>query len=112
MDSFSCKVDELISQRNLRYPTVYKAANLDRRVFSRMMKDIHYQPSKDTAIAVAFALHLNLDQANDLLSRAGFALSHSNKRDIIIEYFFVNEMYDLVQINIALDELGQSPIGY
>ncbi len=111
-ETFSEKVLSLISQKNLRYPKVYKAANLDRRLFSRMMSDPCYQPSRDTALAIAFALHLSLEQARDLLSRAGYALSHSDKRDIIIEYFFLQEEYDLTCVNIALYDLGEKPIGY
>lgn len=111
-ETFSEKVSSLISQKHWRNSKVYKAANLDRRVFSRMMKDPNYKPSKDTAVAIAFALHLNLEQAGDLLSRAGYALSHSDKRDIVIEFFFLNEEYDLMYINLALDELGERPIGY
>jgi len=111
-ETFSEKVSSLISQKHWRNSKVYKAANLDRRIFSRMMKDPNYKPSKDTAVAIAFALHLNLEQAGDLLSRAGYALSHSDKRDIVIEFFFLNEEYDLMYINLALDELGERPIGY
>ena len=111
-ETFVQKVDSLISQRQLSYPAVYKAANLTRQLFSRMMSSPDYRPSKDTAVAVAFALHLNLEQAGDLLQRAGYALSRSDRRDVIIEFFFLREEYRLMYINIALDELGERPIGY
>lgn len=94
-----------ISEKNLEDPQVYKAAQLDRRLFSRMMSDKYYKPSKDTAIALAFALKLSLYGANDLLERAGYVLSHSSKRDIVIEYFFVKEEYDINVINTILYDM-------
>lgn len=89
---------EYIKQKNMKDPQVYKAANLDRRLFSKIMSDNKYQPAKDTAIALAFALHLNIEEVNTLLSSAGHTLSHSIERDIIIEYFFRSEIYNLWDI--------------
>lgn len=100
-----------ISRKGLRDAQVYKAAQIDRRLFSKIMSDRYYKPSKDTAIAIAIALHLSLDEANDLLSRAGYAFSHSNKKDVIIEYFFREQIYDLNDINQVLFNLGQKYIG-
>ena len=75
------------------------------------MSDRQYKPSKDTVIAISIALKLRLDEANDLLSRAGYALSHSNKKDVIIEYFFREQIYNLDDINSVLFNLGQKIIG-
>ena len=88
-----------------------KAAQMDRRLFSKMMSDRNYKPSKDTAVALVIALELSLKQANDLLSRAGYALSHSNKRDVIIEYFIRERIYNLSDINEVLYRLDQKIIG-
>ena len=104
-------VIQYINERGLRDSSVYKAANIDRRLFSKMMSNRNYKPSKDTAVAIAFALHLTLFQAIDLLSRAGYVLSHSSKRDVIIEYFFREGVYQLTDINEVLDNLGEKIIG-
>ena len=76
-----------------------------------MVSNRDYKPSKDTAIALAFALRLSLDEANDLLSRAGYTFSHSNKRDIIIEYFFREGIFNLMDVNEVLYRLDQKIIG-
>lgn len=100
-----------IDKKGLRDSEVYKAAQLDRRLFSKIMSNRQYKPSKDTAIAIALALHLTLNEATDMLSRAGYTFSHSNKKDIIIEYFFRERIYKLDDINEVLYNLGQKTIG-
>lgn len=100
-----------INKKGMRDSEVYKAAQIDRRLFSKIMSDRQYKPAKDTAIALAIALQLSLDEANDLLSRAGYTFSHSNKKDIIIEYFFRERIYKLDDINQVLFNLGQKIIG-
>ncbi|MEY8561547.1 hypothetical protein AALA21_00595 [Eggerthellaceae bacterium 3-80] len=96
-----------IDERGLSDPFVYKRAGLDRKLFSKIRKNANYQPSKKTALALALALELNLDEATDLLSRAGYALSHANKADLIVEYFIVHNQFDLMLINEALYEFDQ-----
>ncbi len=90
---------------------VYKAAQVDKRLFSKMISNREYSPSKDTVVALAMALKLTLEEADDLLSRAGYTLSHSNRRDIIIEFFFREEIYNLVEANAILMRLNQKIIG-
>jgi len=102
---------EYIRQRDMKDPQVYRAAHLDRRLFSKMMSGSKYQPAKDTAIALAFALRLNLNEVTELLFSAGYTLSHSIQRDVIIEYFFRAGIYDLSDINAVLEEMGQKEIG-
>ena len=75
------------------------------------MSDRNYQPSKDTAMALIFALRLKLEQAEELLRCAGYSLSHSNQRDIVIEYFIREEVYDLMVINDVLHKLEEKKIG-
>ena len=109
--SFVDKIIFYINNKNLKDSTVYKAAQIDRRLFSKIMSDRHYKPAKDTAMAISLALELSYDEATDLLSRAGYTLSHSNKRDIIIEYFIREKHYNLNDINEVLFNLGQKIIG-
>ena len=84
---------------------------IDRRLFSKIMSDRQYKPSKDTSIAIALALRLKLSEATDMLSRAGYTFSHINKKDIIVEYFFRERIYKLDDINEVLYNLGQKTIG-
>ena len=100
-----------INMKGWRDSKVYKAAQIDRRLFSKIMSDREYKPAKDTALALAIALELTLQQTNDLLDRAGYTLSHSNKRDVIIEYFIREGVHNLTDINEVLYKLDQKIIG-
>ncbi len=110
-ESFVNKLLEHIRLKQVRDSKIYKAANIDRRLFSKIVSDYTYKPAKDTCIALALALNLSLEQANDLLERAGYTLSHSNHRDLIIEYFFKEGFYKLDDINEVLINLNQKPLG-
>lgn len=100
-----------INMKGWRDSKVYKAAQIDRRLFSKIMSDREYKPAKDTALALAIALELTLQQTRDLLDRAGYPLSHSNKRDVIIEYFIREGVHNLADINEVLYKLDQKIIG-
>lgn len=109
--SFVDRLLYYINERGVRDSEVYKAAQMDKRLFSKIVSNRDYKPSKDSAIALALALELSLDEANDMLSRAGYTFSHSNKRDIIIEYFFREKVYNLIDANDVLHRLNQKLIG-
>ena len=90
---------------------VQKKANLDRKAFSKLKCGTTKNPSKSTALALAVALELSLDDTKDLLSRAGLALSPCSKQDVIVQYFIEREAYDIFEINIVLYEHGEPPLG-
>ena len=108
--SFVDKLSEYIRQKNLREKDVYKAALMDRRLFSQIISDRDYRPSKDSCISLCYALKLTLEETNDMLSRAGYALSHSSKRDVILEYFFLKRYYNVEDINDVLFKLEQKTL--
>lgn len=108
---FSDYLFKLIKQKNLSEVAVYKAAHLDRRVFSKIRNERNYMPAKKTVMAIAFAMKLDFKETNTLLARAGYFLSSGRKEDVIAAYFIENQIYDLFLINEVLDYYGCPLIG-
>ena len=110
-ESFREHLFRLIDERGLSDATVYKKANLDRKLFSKIRCNANYKPQKKTVLALAVALELSLDETTDLLRSAELALSPGSKGDLIIVYCIEHRIYDVIKINSLLFDYGQIQLG-
>lgn len=110
-ETFQQRLFKLIDASGMDDVTVYKKANIDRKLFSRIRCKEDYKPKKRTAVAFAIALELDLQTTLDLLSRAEIAFSPSSRFDLIVTYFITNKIYDIYKINTALFQYGQPILG-
>lgn len=102
---------QLIDRTGKKDSEIYKKANLSKQHFSKIRNNPHYKPTKATAVALALALELNLEETRDLIGRAGYALTNSSKFDLIIRFFIESRIYNIVEINMTLYEFDQVLLG-
>ncbi len=97
---------EKIIQSNMTDVEVYKRANIDRKLFSKIRNNPAYHPRKSTVLALSISMKLDLSETEELLTSAGYAFSPGSKSDVIVRYFIERGVHDIHTINIALYEHG------
>ena len=102
-ETFTEYMLRIIAEKGLSETEVYHSVFMDRKLFNKIRNDANYQPSKRTALLIAIALKLSVQEAQELLGRAGFTLTHCSKTDLIIECCMLNGIYDIIEINEMLD---------
>lgn len=110
-ETFSEMLSRKIHEKGMTEVTCYKKANISRKLYSKIKHDYYYRPSKQTVLAFAIALKLDLSETEEFLARAGFALSHANVFDMIVEFHIREKIYDIYQINEVLYAFDQSLLG-
>ena len=108
--SFSEKLIELIEKKGKKPSEIYKKADVDKALFSKIKADKYYHPKKSTALAFAIALHLTLEETQDLIGRAGYALSNSIKSDLIVRCYIESKTYNIIDLNEKLIDYGFDPL--
>ena len=108
---FSETLLKLIDKTGKKDSDIYKKANIDRKLFSKIRNNPNYKPTKPTALAFAIALELDLDETKDFIGRAGYTLTHSSKFDIIVEYFIITKNYNVFELDAMLFKYDQPLIG-
>ena len=111
-EGFSAMLLRKIDERRMTDAECYKRANIDRRLFNKIKNNPAYRPGKQTVLAFAVALGLSLEETREMLSKAGFSLTHNSKSDIVVEYCIMNHIYDIFEINQVLFKLDLQPLGY
>lgn len=110
-ETFSEMVLRLVDEKGYKDSQVYKRANLDRKLFSKIRSNPDYHPKKETVLALAVGLKLSVDETLDLLQRAGYTLSNSSRTDVIVRFFLEKGEHDIFLINEALFCFGEAVLG-
>ena len=110
-ESFSDLLLRLIRESGMTEVEVYKRAGITAQHFSKIRSDSNYRPTKETVLALAIAMKLDLPTTKDLLRAGGLAFTHASKTDIIVEYYIINQNWNIFEINEALDSYGLKPLG-
>lgn len=106
-EPFQKMLFHLIDRKGMTDPEVYKAAGIDRKLFSKIRCNENYVPAKNTVMSLAIGLKLNEDEAVDLMQRAGYAFSPSSRTDLIVLYCITHGIFDIYRVDALLFAYGE-----
>lgn len=110
-DTFVSELFRHMRCKGYTAPTLYKRANIDKRHYSKIISNTSISPTKDVAIALSFALRLSFTETQAFIGKAGYTLTHSSERDVLIEYCLQEKIYNIHIVNSILAEFNQKALG-
>ena len=108
--TFSEALLDLLAEKEMKPVEFYKKAGISKEHFSKIKNNVDYQPSKSATMAMVLALKLPLDEAEELMAKAGYTFSTALIQDLVVKFFIQEEIFDVDAVNVELYKLGKKPL--
>jgi len=106
-ETFSAMLERMRKEKEMTAAQLYNGAWIKKQLYSKIMGERNYHPSKNTVIAFGMSLRLNREGMDELLKSAGYMLSNSSIADLVILFSLDQGLHDLHDINALLLSMDQ-----